>query len=93
MSRLTRCSGVTSETARRIGEAVLLESTAIDWETSLASETLDELIEWTLRAVQSFMSNPSDPPREPDELRGYLRRWLAPAIREWVDSPEAETVG
>jgi hypothetical protein len=60
---------------------------------SLTSETLDELIEWTLRAVQSFMSNPSDPPREPDELRGYLRRWLAPAIRQWVDSPATETVG
>ena len=90
----TLLRSVTSETARRIGQTVFLESTAIDWDrTPLASETLDELIEWTLRAVQSFMSNPSDPPREPDELRGYLRRWLAPAIREWVDSPEAETVG
>lgn len=26
-------------------------------------------------------------------LRGYLRRWLAPAIRQWVDSPATETVG
>ena len=31
--------------------------------------------------------------REFTSRRGYLRRWLAPAIREWVDSPEAETVG
>lgn len=86
----TLLRSVTSDTARRIGQTVLLESTAIDWHrTSLASQTLDELIEWALRAVQSFMSNPSDPPREPDELRGYLRRWLAPAIREWVETPIA----
>jgi AcrR family transcriptional regulator len=84
----TLLRSVTSETARRIGRTVLIESTAIDWErAALTSQHLDELIEWALRAVQSFMSNPSDPPREPDELRGYLRRWLAPAIREWVSNP------
>ncbi|PRI14763.1 TetR/AcrR family transcriptional regulator [Mycobacterium shigaense] len=79
---------ITSDTARRIGRTVLTQSTSINWsETSLESDTLDELVEWALRAVQSFMSNPGDPPRTPDELRGYLRRWLAPAIREWVHTP------
>jgi hypothetical protein len=79
---------VTSETARRIGQSILVENTSIDWErTPIASQTLDELVEWTLRAVHSFMSNPSDPPRDEDELRGYLRRWLAPAIRNWAVHP------
>lgn len=83
---------VTSETARRVGQRVLIENTSIDWQrTPMASHTLDELVEWSLRAVHSFMSNPSDPPRDEDELRGYLRRWLAPAIREWAQSSTTGT--
>jgi AcrR family transcriptional regulator len=82
---------ITSETARRIGRTVLLESTAIDWEhTSFAADTLDELVEWALRIVQSFMANPSDPPRQPDELRALLIRWLAPAIRAWARTPTSD---
>ncbi|OCB19426.1 transcriptional regulator [Mycobacterium malmoense] len=85
---------VTSETARRIGQQVLVEHTSVDWErTPVASQALDELVEWALRAVHSFMSNPSDPPRDADELRGYLRRWLAPAIREWAARPATASVG
>ncbi|OBH76112.1 transcriptional regulator [Mycobacterium mantenii] len=85
---------VTSETARRIGQSVLVENTSIDWErTPMASQTLDELVEWALRAVHSFMANPSDPPRDEDELRGYLRRWLAPAIRDWAQHSAAGALG
>jgi AcrR family transcriptional regulator len=81
----TMLRSVTSDTARNIGQSILIEKTSIDWNrTGLASNTFDELIEWALRAVHSFMSNPGDPPREPEELREYLRRWLAPAIREWA---------
>jgi AcrR family transcriptional regulator len=84
---------VTSDTARRVGQSVLVENTSIDWgRTPMASQTLDELVEWALRAVHSFMSNPSDPPRDAEELRGYLRRWLAPAIREWVGRSATETI-
>jgi AcrR family transcriptional regulator len=87
----TLLRSVTSDAAREIGQSILLESTSIDWtRTRLASNTFDELIEWALRAVQSFLSDPGDPPRAPEELRAYLRRWLGPAIREWVESP---TVG
>lgn len=87
----TLLRSMTSDTARRIGRVILTQSTSIDWsETWLESSTLDELVEWALRAVQSFMSNPGDPPRRPDELRGYLRRWLAPAIREWVHTTSTE---
>lgn len=90
----TLLRSVTSETARRIGQQVLVEHTSIDWErTPIASHMLDELVEWSLRAVHSFMSNPSDPPRDADELRGYLRHWLAPAIREWAERPATDIVG
>ncbi|OBG40713.1 transcriptional regulator [Mycobacterium alsense] len=90
----TLLRSVTSETARRIGQQVLVEHTSIDWErTPIASHMLDELVEWSLRAVHSFMSNPSDPPRDADDLRGYLRRWLAPAIREWAERPATDIVG
>lgn len=51
---------ITSETARRVGQQVLVEHTSVDWErTPMASRTLDELVEWSLRAVHSFLANPA----------------------------------
>lgn len=81
----TLLRSVTSDTARDIGRAVLLENTSIDWtRLSPQSGNLDELVEWALRIVQSFLTNPGDPSRTPDELREHLQRWLGPAIREWA---------
>ena len=78
---------VTSDAARDIGRTVLLEKTSIDWTLHGAqSGDLDELVEWALRIVQSFLTNPGDPPRTPEQLRAHLQRWLAPAIREWTQS-------
>lgn len=86
----TLLRSVTSETAREVGATVLLEKTSIDWtHTALTSDTFDELVEWALRAVQSFLSDPGDPPRGPEDLRVYLRRWLAPAVRAWAVAPTA----
>ncbi|BBY78628.1 TetR family transcriptional regulator [Mycolicibacterium parafortuitum] len=83
----TLLRSVTSDAARDIGRRMLLESTSIDW-TQVATEPagLDELVEWALRIVQSFLTNPGDPARTPDELRQHLRRWLGPAVRDWVAS-------
>ncbi len=90
----TLLRAVTSDTAREIGTNVLLEKTSINWtEMALTSDTFDELVEWALRAVQSFLSDPGDPPRGPDELREFLRRWLAPAIRAWADAPAPRSLG
>lgn len=81
---------VTSESAREIGKSMLLESTSVDWARLRPAaeivDELDELIEWSLRIVQSFLTDPGDPPRSPDALRAHLHRWLGPAIREWVAS-------
>ncbi|MGI8335848.1 TetR/AcrR family transcriptional regulator [Actinomadura scrupuli] len=71
---------VTSETARDIGRR-LLEQTAVDWDAAgIGPDQLNELIEWTLRVVQSFLLDPGDPARGTAELRGFLRRWLAPGV-------------
>jgi len=37
-------------------------------------------VEFTLRTMLSFFVAPNDPARSPDELRGFLRRWLGEAV-------------
>ena len=83
----TLLRSVTSDAARDIGRAMLLENTAIDW-TQVSPEPagLDELVEWALRIVQSFLTNPGEPARTPAQLRRHLQRWLGPAVREWLAS-------
>lgn len=72
--------GVTSDTARAIGRT-LLDQTAVDWDASgIGPDQRNELIEWTLRVVQSFLLDPGGPARTAAELRGFLRRWLAPGV-------------
>jgi hypothetical protein len=59
----------------------LLDRSGVDWAAlGFASEQLDELSEWVLRVLQSFLVDAGDPERSPDELRAYLYRWLAPVI-------------
>jgi AcrR family transcriptional regulator len=71
---------VTSKNAREVGRA-LLERVAVDWtELGYSSAELDELSEWVLRVLQSFLVDAGDPERTPDELRAYLYRWLAPVV-------------
>jgi hypothetical protein len=43
-------------------------------------ETLDELVEFLLRIIQSMVIAPREPPRSGTELRTFLRRWITPAI-------------
>ena len=83
---------VTSESAREFGRAVLSESTSPDWGSS-GDHDLDGLLEWALRAVQSFLSAPGDPPRSPEELREYLWQWMGPSIRAWATDARAPEPG
>lgn len=79
--------GVTSGTAHAIGRS-LLDQSAVDWDASgIGPEQRNELIEWTLRVVQSFLLDPGDPVRGPAELRGFLRRWLAPCVEAAAARP------
>jgi AcrR family transcriptional regulator len=71
---------VTSKYAREVGRA-LLERAGVDWaQLGYTGVHLDELSEWILRVLQSFLVDAGDPERTPAELRAYLYRWLAPVI-------------
>jgi AcrR family transcriptional regulator len=53
----------------------------VDWELhGFDNNTLRELAEITLRAVQSLLTDPGQPPRDGVALRRFLTRWLGPVI-------------
>jgi AcrR family transcriptional regulator len=61
---------------------VILQHTHIDWAAlGFGDDTVDELVEFLLRNIQSMVVAPSDPPRSGAELRSYLLRWIGPALR------------
>ena len=68
-SAIARCRGI-------------LQGTHIDWATlGYDGPTVDELIEFLLRIIQSMLIAPPDPPRSNADLRAFLRRWVGPALR------------
>ena len=53
----------------------------VDWGGLGFTDTdLDDLAEHLLRIIQSFVIDPGRPPRQGDELRDYLRRWVGSAV-------------
>lgn len=60
----------------------LIAGFGIDWDELGWDETRQrELVEHLLRTLQSLILDPGDPVRTGSELRDYLQRWLAPALR------------
>ncbi|HEX5143577.1 MAG TPA: helix-turn-helix domain-containing protein [Mycobacterium sp.] len=60
---------------------IMLEHTRIDWAAlGYRGSAMDDLVEYLLRMIQSMVVAPSDPPRSPEALRAYLRRWIAPVL-------------
>ncbi|MFC8529737.1 TetR/AcrR family transcriptional regulator [Nocardia sp. NPDC057227] len=59
--------------------------TDVEWAAhGFTGQELDELIEFLVRVLLSFVeeaAGASAPPRRGAELRAYLRRWVAPAVR------------
>jgi AcrR family transcriptional regulator len=80
--RITRTiAGLTAPSSITLG-AKLLAGVGIDWSTAgIPEDERLELVEHLLRTLQSFVLDPGDPPRTGDDLRAYLRRWVAPAMR------------
>lgn len=59
----------------------ILHHAQIDWEQlGFDDPTIDELVEFLLRVIQSMVIAPPDPPRSSGELRAYLHRWIGPAL-------------
>src|ERR1700759_5035296 len=64
----------------------ILHHARIDWDQlGFDDPTIDELVEFLLRNIQSMVVAPPEPPRSGAELRAYLRRWIGPALRVRTD--------
>ncbi len=78
--RQSERSGLMSDTAVTFGRS-MLHRYDVDWKQQGFDEAgLDELAEFCLRVLHSFLADPGRPPRSGAELRRYLTRWIGPAI-------------
>lgn len=74
-------AGVTSDLAIGFGRSIL-ERFDVDWEAAgFVGGQLDELVEFMLRTLQSFIFDPGRQARAGRELRAFLNSWVAPAVR------------
>ncbi|MCW2799480.1 MAG: transcriptional regulator [Aeromicrobium sp.] len=74
-------AGLTAPSSIALGRK-LLAGFGIDWaDVGLTEDEQLELVEHLLRMLQSFVLDPGVPARTGEELRAYLRRWVAPALR------------
>ena len=81
-------AGLTAPDSITLGRR-LLQDLPVDWAgAGLDEHAQQELVEHLLRTLQSLVVDPGDPERTGPELRAYLQRWLAPALR--VRSREIE---
>lgn len=73
-------SNFMSDTALTFGLS-MLHKLDVDWEQHGFDEAgLQELSEFSLRILYSFLADPGRPERSGADLRRYLTRWLGPAI-------------
>lgn len=74
-------ANLTSTSSIDIGRN-LITGFGIDWKALGWDEDRQrELVEHLLRTLQSLVLDPGAPPRSGSQLRSYLQRWLAPALR------------
>lgn len=74
-------AGVTSDLAIGFGKSILARFD-VDWDAAgFPGDTLDELVEFMLRTLQSFIVDPGRPARTGRNLRRFLYSWVAPAVR------------
>lgn len=74
-------AGLTAPESIALGRELLV-GFGLDWGAlGLDDEDQRELVEHLLRMLQTLVLDPGDPPRSGDEVRAYLHRWLAPALR------------
>jgi AcrR family transcriptional regulator len=79
-------TGVTSDLAMQFGHGILA-GLDVDWaQLGLDDDGIDDLVEYMLRMLQSFMIDPGRPPRRDATLRDCLRRWVAPVVKSKIAS-------
>ncbi|KUI31020.1 TetR/AcrR family transcriptional regulator [Mycobacterium sp. GA-2829] len=72
---------VTSDVALQFANA-MVRRFDVDWAAlGYGDAELDELAEYLLRIIQSFVVDPGRPPRTGEALRTFLRRWVGSAVR------------
>lgn len=73
-------AGVTSELPVGFGRSIL-QRFDVDWAAAgFTGEVLDDLVEFMLRTLQSFIVDPGGTDRQGDGMRVWLRAWIAPAV-------------
>jgi AcrR family transcriptional regulator len=61
----------------------ILQHTHIKWaDLGYDDHTIDELVEFLLRTIQSMVIAPPEPARSSADLRAYLHRWIGPALTQ-----------
>ncbi|MGD0556561.1 MAG: TetR/AcrR family transcriptional regulator [Streptosporangiaceae bacterium] len=72
--------GVTARDALRYGSQVLRRF-PVDWASAgVGEDELDGLAEMIMRTFTSLLQHPGSDEPDDDELRGWLNRWIAPAL-------------
>lgn len=83
---------LTSQEAQAFGMA-MINRFDVDWvHYGYDDASLQELVEYVLRTMQSFFLAPGDPPRSDEELRRYLRRWMGSAIIAQANSVSDDSI-
>jgi AcrR family transcriptional regulator len=55
----------------------------VDWSAAgFSDDELNDLAEYLLRIIQSFVIDPGRPPRTGQNLRSYTRRWVGSAVAQ-----------
>jgi AcrR family transcriptional regulator len=71
---------IMSDTALAFARS-MLRRYDVDWEQHGFDEAaFEELAEFSLRVLHSFLADPGRPPRSGTDLRRYLTRWIGPAV-------------
>jgi AcrR family transcriptional regulator len=81
-------ANISSEANMTLGRA-FLQPFADQW-AGVSARTVDELTEWGLRILQSILLDPGRPPRHGRVLRTYLSTWLAPALRQALQTAASQ---
>ena len=81
-SLLDEAGGIDLKMLAKLDIARQTAAAFAEGDVPLPPKELEELTELMLRLVESFLRTAPDDARTDEELRGFLLRWIAPAIRD-----------